>query len=118
MNLRNILINWAISSLILYGVTFIFSGLYANSIFAAVSAAGVLSFINATIKPILQIISIPITLLTLGFFYLVVNALILMFVSAVVPGFVVYGFWTAFFASIMLSFLNTLFLGKVRIQRF
>jgi len=79
---------------------------------AALVAAVVLGLINATLKPVLQIISLPITFLTLGFFYLVVNALMLMLVSALVPGFSISGFWTAFFAAIVLGLLNTLVESK------
>ena len=83
-----------------------------DSALAAIAAAIVLGLINAKIKPVLQIISLPITFLTLGIFYLVVNGLLLMLVSALVSGFHVAGFGTAFFASIVLSLLNAVFIGK------
>jgi len=76
---------------------------------AALVAAIVLGLINATLKPVLQFISLPITFLSLGLFYLVINGLMLMLVSALVPGFTVSGFFTAFFASIVLSLLNAVF---------
>ncbi|MCL1862203.1 MAG: phage holin family protein [Defluviitaleaceae bacterium] len=78
----------------------------------AIVAAIVLGLTNATLKPILQFIALPITFLTLGFFYLVVNGLLLMLVSVLVPGFHVSGFGTAFFASIVLSILNAIFIKK------
>ena len=102
------LIRWIISVLFLYLLSFIFSGVVIDSLPAAIIAAAVLGVISVTVKPLLQIISIPITVLTLGFFYLVVNALMLLLVSAIVPGFSIGGFWTAFFASIVLSLLNSL----------
>ena len=76
---------------------------------SALIAAIVLGLINATVKPVLQIVSLPITFLTLGIFYLVVNGLMLLIVSALVPGFHVASFGTAFFASIVLSLLNAVF---------
>jgi len=103
-----LLIRWIISVLFLYLLSFIFSGVVIDSLPAAIIAAAVLGVISVTVKPLLQIISIPITVLTLGFFYLVVNALMLLLVSAIVPGFSIGGFWTAFFASIVLSLLNSL----------
>ena len=104
-----LLVHWAISALFLYVLSFLFRGIVIDSALAAIIAAIVLGLINATIKPILQIISLPITVLTLGIFYLVVNGLMLMLVSALVPGFYVSGFGTAFFASIVLSLLNAVF---------
>jgi len=107
--LVKLLVHWAISALFLYVLSFLFRGIVIDSALAAIIAAIVLGLINATIKPILQIISLPITVLTLGIFYLVVNGLMLMLVSALVPGFYVSGFGTAFFASIVLSLLNAVF---------
>ena len=103
------LVRWIMSVVFLYVLSFLFSGVEISTVFAAVVAAAVLGIISATVKPLLQIISIPITFLTLGFFYLVVNGLMLWLVSAIVPGFHISGFWTAFFAAIVLSLLNSVF---------
>jgi len=103
------LIRWIISVIFLYVLSLIFSGVVIDSLFAAIVAAAVLGIISVTIKPLLQIISLPITFLTLGLFYLVVNGLMLLLVSAIVPGFSIGGFWTAFFAAIVLSLLNSVF---------
>jgi len=104
-----LLIHWAISALFLYVLSVLFNGIVVESAMAAIIAAIVLGLINATIKPFLQIISLPISILTLGIFYLVINGLMLLLVSALVPGFTVYGFGTAFFAAIILSLLNAIF---------
>jgi len=110
--LGKLLVHWVVSALFLYVLSFLFRGIVIDSVLAAIIAAIVLGLINATIKPVLQIISLPITFLTLGLFYLVVNGLMLMLVSALVPGFHVSGFGTAFFASIVLSLLNAVFVKK------
>jgi len=107
-----VLISWVISAVFLYVLSFLFRGITIDSVFAALIAAVVLGLINATIKPILQFISLPITILSLGIFYLVINGLMLMLVSALVPGFHITGFWTAFFAAIVLSLLNVVFVNK------
>ena len=104
-----LLIHWIVSAIFLYVLSFMFRGIMIEGVMAALIAAVVLGLINATIKPILQIISLPITFLTLGLFYLVINALMLMLVSFLVPGFHVTGFGTAFFAAIVLSLLNAVF---------
>ena len=105
------LIRWILSVVFLYVLSLIFSGVVIDSLLAAIVAAAVLGIISVTVKPLLQIISLPITFLTLGLFYLVVNGIMLLLVSAIVPGFSIGGFWTAFFAAIVLSLLNSVFAG-------
>ena len=109
--MRN-LTSWVIGVVFLYVLSVLFTGVVIESLLAGIVAAVILGLINVTLKPVLQIISIPITILTLGIFYLVVNALMLLLVSALVPGFSIGGFWTAFFASIVLSILNAVFIKK------
>ena len=107
---RSLIINLIIGTVFLYVLSFLFDGIVIDGIVSAVVAAVLLALVNATLKPLLVIISLPITILTLGIFYLILNALMLMLVSAFVPGFTVVGFGTAFFAAIVLSLLNA-FLG-------
>ena len=71
--------------------------------------AGVLALFNVTIKPLLVIITIPITVFTLGLFLLVINALIILLASAIIPGFYVEGFWWALGFSLVLYLINTIF---------
>ncbi len=75
----------------------------------AIVLAVVLGIINIFIKPLVKIITLPLTILTLGLFSLVINALFIILASSVVPGFSVAGFWTAFWFSIILSLVNALF---------
>ncbi|MCL2287101.1 MAG: phage holin family protein [Firmicutes bacterium] len=106
------LARWIISVVILYVLSFLFTGVIIDGPIAAIAAAAVMGIINITVKPLLQIISLPITVLTLGLFYFVINGLMLLLVSAIVPGFSIGGFWTAFFAAIVLSLLNAVFSPK------
>ena len=110
--MKRLTAGWIIGAVFLYVLSFLFSGITIAGPLHALVAAIVLGLINATIKPVLQIISLPITILTLGIFYLVVNGLLLMLVSVLVPGFSVSGFGTAFFAAIVLSLLNAVFVEK------
>jgi putative membrane protein len=80
---------------------------------AALIAALAIGFINATIGALLKIITFPLTLLTLGLFWFVINALMLELASAVVPGFQVRGFFAAFIGAIVLSLVNLLLKGIV-----
>jgi putative membrane protein len=67
----------------------------------------VIGLVNATIGFFLKLITFPLTILTLGIFWLVINALMLELASALVPGFIVQGFWSAFFGAIVLSLVST-----------
>jgi putative membrane protein len=67
-----------------------------------------LGLVNAIVRPILVVLTLPLTILTLGLFLLVINALMLMLVSAVVKGFEVKGFWTALFGSVFIAVLSFL----------
>lgn len=75
----------------------------------AIIAAVVLGALNLFIRPILLFISLPITILTLGLFSLVINAGLVMLASAVVPGFVIPGFWTALLFAVVLAVVNWVF---------
>jgi putative membrane protein len=74
--------------------------------FSAILVAVVLAFLNTIVKPILTILTIPITIFTLGLFLLVINALIIIFAEKLVSGFHVDGFWWALCFSFILSFIN------------
>ncbi len=111
------LLHWAITSLSLWVASYVFSGLKFASPGALIVSALLLGFANAIVRPILIFLTLPLTLVTLGFFLLVINALMILLVSALVSGFTVSGFWTAFFAAIfiaVLSFLISVFLGTGR----
>lgn len=78
-----------------------------NSFFTAFILAVVLAFLNAVLKPILVFLTIPVTILTLGFSYLVINALIIILAERLVEGFHVRGFFTALLFSIVLSIISS-----------
>jgi putative membrane protein len=69
-------------------------------------SALLLGFANAVVKPLLIVLTLPLTLVTFGLFLLVINALMILMVSGLVKGFKVSGFWTALFASIFVSLLS------------
>lgn len=100
------LLHWGITALSLWLAGFVFHGIsFADKKSLLVSAL-LLGFANAVIRPIVIILTIPLTLITFGLFLLVINALMMLLVSAIVPGFKVSGFWTAFFASIFVTILS------------
>jgi putative membrane protein len=71
-----------------------------------------MAIINIFIKPVIFILTLPITIITLGLFSLVINALLILLAEVVVPGFSVSGFWAAFLFSIVVSLINTIFISK------
>jgi len=72
------------------------------------TVAVIISLLNATVKPLLIILTIPITVVTLGFFLIVINAVIILIADAIVPGFIVNGFWWALTFSLLLWLINSL----------
>ena len=112
-----IIANWVLSALCLYALAFIFNGIYFTGFAAALTAAVVLGLVNCFIKPLLKLITFPITVLTLGLFSLVINAIMLNVTSSLVSGFIIDGFFTAFCAALVLSVLNTIFIDKRKSRR-
>ena len=88
---------------------YLLSGVHVDHFGYALLVAAVLSIVNVLIKPVLVILTIPITILTLGLFLLVINALIILLVDRITPGFSVDGFWWALAFSLILSIFNSLF---------
>ncbi len=97
------LLHWAITAVALWLATHVFRGMKFANVLSLIASALVLGFVNSILRPVLIFLTLPLTLVTLGFFLLVINALMLRVVAALVPGFKVTGFWTAFFASIFIS---------------
>lgn len=105
-NLTPFLIHWAITALSLWVTSHIFSGIKFTNTSSLIVSALLLGFANAVVKPLLVVLTLPLTLLTFGLFLLVINALMILLVSSLVTGFKVSGFWTAFFASIFIALLS------------
>ena len=105
-NLAGFFIQWGITSLSLWVASLLFNGIRFSSTGSRIISALLLGFANAVLRPLLVILTLPLTLVTLGFFLLVINALMLLLVAKVVSGFKISGFWTAFFASLFISILS------------
>ncbi len=102
-----LLLNWILSAAAVWIVAQVVPGFHVSGPFAALIAALVIGFINATIGLLLKILTFPLTLLTLGFFWFVINALMLELASALLsPGFHVRSFGPALIGAILLSLVN------------
>ena len=109
------LLNWVLSALAVWIVSRVVPGISVSGPVAALIAALVIGFINATVGVVLKILTFPLTLVTLGLFWLVINALMLELASALLaPGFRVHGFFAAFIGAIVLSLVNMMLRWLVR----
>jgi len=104
-----LLLNWVLSAVAVWIVAQLGIGVSVRGATAALIAALVIGFINATIGFVLKVLTFPLTLVTLGLFWFVINALMLELASALLsPGFQVRGFFAAFVGAIVLSVVNLL----------
>lgn len=106
------LITCVANSLAIYAVAYLMSGVDVGSFRDAIIAGVVLSIVNAIVKPIVVILTLPVTIVTLGLFYFVVTAFCLWLASYFVSGFIVRGFFTTIVASILVSLFSAV-IGSV-----
>ncbi|MEP1033176.1 phage holin family protein [Ekhidna sp.] len=104
----NILVKILLSSIAVIIASYLLPGVVVDGFFTAVIIAVLLSLLNVTVKPLLIILTIPLTVFTLGLFLLVINALIILMADAIIPGFEVHSFWWALIFSLVLSLINSL----------
>ena len=101
-----LLARWLVNAAALLLVAYIYPGVQVESFVAALFSALVLGVVNAFIRPLLVILTFPVTLITLGLFLFVINALLFWLVTEVVHGFTVTGFWAALVGSILYSLIT------------
>jgi putative membrane protein len=101
-----LLFRWCLNALALMLVAYLYSGVQVTGIFPALIAALLLGLVNALIRPVLVLLTLPVTVLTLGLFIFVINALLFWLVAEMVTGFNVKGFWAAMLGSIMFSVIT------------
>ncbi|GHA75389.1 hypothetical protein GCM10009007_15670 [Formosimonas limnophila] len=100
------LILWAINTTALMALPFFFDNIHMQGWSSALIAAAILGLLNTFIKPIVQILTLPLQIITLGLFTWVINALFMLFVGNIIDGFVIDGFWTAMLASVVYSLIS------------
>ena len=103
--MTKLLAHWILSALCLLFVAHFVPGFFVSGFFTALIAALVIGLVNGTIGMLLKILTFPLTILTFGIFWLLINALMLKFAAIFVPGFVVQGLWPAFWGGLILSVL-------------
>ncbi len=111
--MNSFLIRWLATTLAV-AVAVRITGMQSEGWAPLIFMALILGIINAVVRPVLMLLSIPFIVVTLGFFILVVNALLFWAAGGLVPGFAVHGFWNAFFGAIIVSVVNWIFSAFIR----
>jgi putative membrane protein len=106
--MRHFVFRWIVTTFAVFVAAPIVGINYGERVGCLLGASLLLGIVNAFGRPILLFLSIPFILVTLGLFILIINALLLKFVSEIVPCFVVPGFWSAFFGAIIISIVSWL----------
>ncbi len=106
--MKNILIKWLVMTAAILTAAYTLDGINVSSFSAAVLAAAGLGVLNAVLRPVLLLVTLPINILSLGLFTFVINALMLKLVAMIVPGFDVVGFWPAVFGALTISIVSWL----------
>ncbi|OGF28087.1 hypothetical protein A2303_00760 [Candidatus Falkowbacteria bacterium RIFOXYB2_FULL_47_14] len=94
---------WLIYSLVVWGVCSLLPGISVKDFWTAMLVAALMGVINLFVKPLLILITLPVTIVTMGLFLFVINALMLMLASTIVNGFIIVNFWAALLASLVIS---------------
>jgi putative membrane protein len=105
-DLTPFLLHWGITAVSLWVASHVFKGIKFATTGSLMVSALLLGFANAIVKPLLIVLTLPLTFLTFGLFLLVINALMILLVSYLVSGFKVSSFWTAFFASMFIAIFS------------
>jgi putative membrane protein len=108
-----LLLHWLVSTVSLVIVAYVVPGIEIRGVGPALLAPVVIGLVNATLGLVLKMLTFPLTILTLGLFWIIINALMLQFAAFLVPGFYVAGFGSAFLGSILLSLVSMVLRGLV-----
>ncbi|MDB5491410.1 MAG: putative rane protein [Micavibrio sp.] len=112
--MEKILIHWALSALAIWLVSQIVPGFVVDGAGAALIAAVVIGLVNATIGMVLKIITLPLTIMTLGIFWFIINALMIELAANFIPGFYIASFASAFWGGIVLTLVNIVLKALVK----
>jgi len=106
--MKGIFLRWLILTLAILAAAYVLKGIDVTGFVPALAAAALLGILNAFVRPLLLLLTLPLNVLSLGLFTFVINAILLMIVSRIVEGFTVQGFWAALFGSLFISFVSAL----------
>jgi putative membrane protein len=115
--MRHFLVKWFAMSVAVLAASYVVPGIVISDVGAAVIAALFLGLANAFLRPLLVLLTLPLTILTFGLFLLLLNAALLSFVAWIVDGFFVTGFWPALIGTIFISILSGIVNGLIKPRR-
>jgi putative membrane protein len=104
--MKSFIVHLVVSALLLVLVAYFVPGIHVSSFLVALVAALIFGVVNGIVRPVLVVLTLPVTVITLGLFLLVINALMLMLTAWLVPGFTVTGFVAALMGSVLLTLFN------------
>lgn len=114
--MTGLIIRWLILTSAVMAASYLIDGIRISGFFSAFFTAAVLGILNVFFRPVLLILTLPINIMTLGLFTFVINALLLKMASGVIPGFDVYGFWSAIFGSLVISGVNWILSSFIKVH--
>ncbi len=108
-----LLLTWLINAVSLLAVAYLMPSIVVNNFATALVAALILGLVNTVIRPVLILLTLPVTLLTLGLFIFVINGFLFWFVGSFIEGFIVLGFWAGFWGAMAYSVISWLLAGII-----
>jgi putative membrane protein len=112
--MSKILLRWVINALAIFIASYLVRGIEVSGVIPLLLAAALLGILNALIRPLLIILTLPINILTLGLFTLVINGVMLWLVSSLIKGFEIQGFWSAVLGALLVSLISWIINSLIR----
>jgi putative membrane protein len=114
--MKGLFVRWLMLTVAIMAAAYLLPGIEINGVFSAFFAAAILGILNALLRPLLLLLTLPLNILTLGLFTFVINALMLMMASGVISGFHIAGFWSAVFGSLIIGVISWLLTSMINDQ--
>lgn len=114
--MKGLLVRWLMLTVAIMAAAYLLPGIQVAGVLSAFFAAAILGILNALLRPLLLLLTLPLNILTLGLFTFVINALMLMMASGVISGFHISGFWSAVFGSLVIGVISWLLTSMINEQ--
>jgi putative membrane protein len=114
--MKGLFVRWLMLTVAIMAAAYLLPGIEVRGVFSAFFAAAILGILNALLRPLLLLLTLPLNILTLGLFTFVINALMLMMASGVISGFHIAGFWSAIFGSLIIGVVSWLLTSMINDQ--
>lgn len=112
----NLILKWVLFALVIMLIAWVIPGISITGFISALIVVLVMSVVNLFVRPLINLISLPLNVLTFGLFSLVINTLLFLLIAKFSPGFQIEGFWSGFFGALILAVLSPL-IDKINLKR-